>query len=356
MPVYATNGTEVRIAVGGASPDTKEVRIVLAAFDVAPQAVQEIELVFGGGLRYTLTGPRLEQGPETDKQGRKWHCAWSYFNAPPAVWAALGRTGLKGLKHDLGTLPHEWSVGAEVAEAIINAVACVNTVLPAAPAMPAPPVAPAQGGVTAPVVVVSRVYSDTAGTAAEEPVFQPVPATPGDPDQLACMVQRLIAVPHGKASLRVGQRAISAVLHAFSDPLLLDTFKIITSTAEPPAYILEIVSHSGRLLFKEEILPSGFERAKPGDERRQLELDRLRAEAILGPWAFGRPMPMDLYMRSLERDRNGQIFSVSKEEVAALVQDPYAVTFSYFAEPELSRLLTYSKAQGKLVDLMPTYP
>jgi hypothetical protein len=38
------------------------------------------------------------------------------------------------------------------------------------------------------------------------------------------------------------------------------------------------------------------------------------------------------------------------------MQDPDAVTFSYSAEPDVPRLLTYSKAQGRLVDLMPSFP
>ncbi len=224
-----------------------------------------------------------------------------------------------------------------------------------------------------PKIVVSQVFSDTTEISPSEDLARSMPSvsktidtpvygmdamepTSSSTATLPLSTQRLVAVPHGKVRLRAGERSAMAVLHVFSDPMELDTFKIITTAAQPPAYILEIVAHSGRLLYKEEILPSGFERAARGAEQLQLELDRLRAQSILGPWSFGKPMPSELYMRSLERERNGQVFAVSKEEAADMVQDPGAVTFSYFAEPDLPRLLIYSKAQGKLVDLMPTYP
>jgi hypothetical protein len=224
-----------------------------------------------------------------------------------------------------------------------------------------------------PKIVVSKVYSDTTEIAPSEDLARAMPSvsktivtpvyrmdavepTSSNTAALPLSTQRLVAVPHGKVRLRAGERSAMAVLHAFSDPLELDTFKIITTTAQPPAYILEIVAHSGRLLFKEEILPSGFERAARGAEQLQLELDRLRAQSILGPWSFGKAMPTELYLRSFEREKNGLVFAVSKEEAADMMQDPDAVTFSYSAEPDVPRLLTYSKAQGRLVDLMPSFP
>lgn len=352
--LYASNDAVQWVAVHGLGPAKKEVRITISALQAQPQAVQEVELVFGNGKRYTLNTPRVEHGTEQDDQGRSWLCAWSYFNASPEVWTALGNIGLQIVRQSTGMLDLE--VGPVAAEAIISAVACVNLVLP--------PDAEGSGTVakwpsaagTAPVVVVSRVYSDSLNADPTEPVFEPMPVPVGDPGQTACMVQRLVAVPHGKIPLRPGQRAISAVLHAFSDPLHLDTFKIITSATEPPTYVLEIVAHSGRLLFKEEILPSGFEQAKPGDEKRQMELDRLRAESILGPWSFGRPMPMDLYRLFIDRKNNGVVFEVTEAEVQALFADPGSVTFSYFADPDQRRLLSYSRSTSRLVNLVPLYP
>jgi hypothetical protein len=177
----------------------------------------------------------------------------------------------------------------------------------------------------------------------------------GDAASLVWATQRLVGVPHSRVRLRAGQQAAMAVLHPFSDPYQLDTFKIVTMAGASPAYFLEIITHDGRLLYKEELLPSGFEGVGSTDPR-QLELDRLRAERILGPWSFGSPMPMDLYRQSLDRERNGFLFEVSKEEISALMMDPSAVTFSYYADPEQRRVLTYLGHSQKVVNLVPTYP
>ena len=149
IPLQASNAKEVRVAVGGASPDTKELRITMASIDVASQTALKVVVVFGDGRQYTLIDPRLEVGPETDAAGRKWQCAWSYFAVPPAVWSALGGTGSKSLELDLGTSALLLAVGADVAETLINAVTCVNRVLPPKTSTTEPPVTPARSG-TAP--------------------------------------------------------------------------------------------------------------------------------------------------------------------------------------------------------------
>jgi len=358
LPVYATGEIELRISVGGTSPYTKELRVAVASNNPGPLAAQSIDLVFGDGRRMSLSDPRIERGPESDAKGRKWECAWAYFQVPAEPWAALGSTGLKTLTvHDVQG-SNEVRMAYTTAEEVIDAVACVNSVLPPSLARAEAPeqVEPQRSTANAPKLVVSPVPSDTLGTTMNEPVFQPPTISSGVVDPVFCMVQRLIAVPSDKVRLLASQRSVMAVLHAFSDPMELDTFKIITTTAKPPSHVLEIVSHGGVLLFKEEILPSGFDQTEPGLEERQLELDRLRSEAILGPWSFGRPMDMELYRLFIDRANNGTTFEVTEAEVLALLADPGAVTFSYYADPDQRRVLTYSRSTSRLVNLVPLYP
>jgi len=177
-----------------------------------------------------------------------------------------------------------------------------------------------------------------------------------DPDLLKYSVQRLVQVPSSSVPLRSGERSAIAVLHAFSDPFQLDTFKVVTTTDAIPLYYLEIISHTGRLLFKEEILPAGYEGAGSKPTPQQLELDALRARTILGPVSFGVPMPQDLYMQFVERERNKLVFEVDRDDVIALMDMPGAVTFSYYADPDQRRVLTYLRHSKRLVNLVPIYP
>ncbi len=168
--------------------------------------------------------------------------------------------------------------------------------------------------------------------------------------------QTLVGVPTGSVPLPAGMAASYTVLHAFSDAAALDTFRIMTTSAQPPQHFLEIVSAAGRRIYKEEVFTGDIKLSGKPHEGTAAEWDALRLRGMLSPWAFGKPMPVALQDQFFHRARLGLEFEVNEAQVEALLLDPTAVTFAFEAEPGHARLLAYDRATGKVVDLAPIEP
>lgn len=363
--VHADQGatrSEVRLAAGS-TVGQKELRLALAHSNSLPEPTETLELELGSGQRITALRTRHESGPEADAEGTRWQCAWTYFNVEPASWAALSGAVLRSVKVHDPAGERVYAVSGSAASQFKQAIGCVNVASPNTDQVDqSGSVEVVKEATPTPVQQPAKVVRTTvsSGDVVEVPIaLQGSAGEPADmtsPDVVSIAVQRLLPVPNGKVPLGVGIRSAIAVLHAFSDPMRLDTFKISTTADAVPIYYLEIIAHDGRLLYKEEVLPSGFSSTGAELDPQQLELDQLRARSLLGPWSFGRPIPMDLYAQFIERERNGFIFEVGTQEALALMEDVGAVTFSYYADPDQRRVLTYLRSTGRLVNLVPIYP
>lgn len=151
--------------------------------------------------------------------------------------------------------------------------------------------------------------------------------------------------------------AVNTVLHAFSDPVALDTFRVLTIQL-PSGGVknqLEIVSSTGRLLRKEEIL------SEPDPPSRNTEVlaarverDQLRAQALLGPWSFRTPpVTTNLLLQFERREQKGYLFDVGETTWNAILGDDTAVGFVYHEADGSERVLVYSKAERRTVDIAP---
>lgn len=142
------------------------------------------------------------------------------------------------------------------------------------------------------------------------------------------------------------------VLHPFSAPDAPDTFRVVTVDGPPAWHYLEIVAASGQRLYKAEIFTLDPLSTEPVPlERGAWEATVLRD--MLGPWAFGKPMPRALYEAFLDRERRGLHYSVTNDQVEAILMDPAAVSFSFTPEPGDTRLLAVDRRTGTVVNLAP---
>lgn len=143
------------------------------------------------------------------------------------------------------------------------------------------------------------------------------------------------------------------VLHPFSALDAPDTFRVVTVDGSPAWHYLEIVAASGQRLYKAEIFTLDPLSTEPVPlERGAWEATVLRD--MLGPWAFGKPMPRALYEAFLDRERRGLHYSVTNDQVEAILMDPAAVSFSFSPEPGDTRLLAVDRRTGTVVNLAPS--
>lgn len=151
--------------------------------------------------------------------------------------------------------------------------------------------------------------------------------------------------------------AVYTVLHAFSDPATLDTFRVMTIQLPSGGTKnqLEIVASTGRLLRKEEILSEPDPPSKnPEVLAARIERDLLRAQSLLGPWSFRTPpVTTNLLLQFERREQKGYLFDVGEPTWNAILGDQTAVGFVYREADGSERVLVYSKAERRTVDIAP---
>ena len=169
-------------------------------------------------------------------------------------------------------------------------------------------------------------------------------------------LQRCLEVPEYKTKLDPSVIDSHTILHAFSDPWQLDTFQV-TTTRKPGGQLMHfmtITSHTGKLLYKEElfvgVLEEGAENC--GDSYEQLQV---RSAVSCGRFAFP-AINARLLGLHIDRARNGRVFDVDEPTWEGIQGDCTAVSFSFRATAEEARVLVYSKQLGKVVNLEPMHP
>ena len=167
--------------------------------------------------------------------------------------------------------------------------------------------------------------------------------------QLAFLQRCLVT----KSPARPGQRSYT-VLHAFSEPMELDTFRVITVVTEDDRmeHYLEIVSHDGRLLFKEELFTRPL--SERGSAGCGAEHEDLLVRSALGPEAFGTPaITGRLLSMYVEPQLYNAYFDLSEDSWERILNDDLSVAFVFRSDPERTRRLAYDRVKEEVVDLEP---
>ncbi|MBK9075747.1 MAG: hypothetical protein IPL77_12355 [Flavobacteriales bacterium] len=169
-------------------------------------------------------------------------------------------------------------------------------------------------------------------------------------------LQRCLEVPEYKTKLDPSVMDSHTILHAFSDPWQLDTFQV-TTTRKPGGQLMHfmtITSHTGKLLYKEElfvgVLEEGAENC--GDSYEQLQV---RSAVSCGRFAFP-AINARLLGLHIDRARNGRVFDVDEPTWEGIQGDCTAVSFTFRATSEEGRVLVFAKQLGKVVNLEPMHP
>ncbi len=172
-------------------------------------------------------------------------------------------------------------------------------------------------------------------------------------DNQVAASDRFIVVP--EPASRFSASAVHTVLHTFSHDWELDTFRVITKEV-PGGYqhLLEIRSHDGRLLYKEEFFVGPPSSAK---DARSKELEELRVRNALSPSAFrSPPWNVALYNDFNAREERGLDFEIGSEAWAKMMADEHAVGFVFHPDEDQQSILVYLKDARNVVNIAPIQP
>lgn len=208
------------------------------------------------------------------------------------------------------------------------------------PPSAAPGPLPPQAGVDAPLPVSSK---DTGVAMADTALSEPVGSIPVEVEG-----SRYVNTPPAPGELRR-----ITLLNRFSTTTALDTFRIVTTADEPRRHFLEIIGAEGARLYKAEVFTVDPLETAKGSSMDATAWEATLLRDMLGPWAFSKPMPQDVYEAFLDRDRRGLRFTVTEEQVEAILLDPKAVAFRFAPEPGVERLLAVDRRTGAVVNLAP---
>lgn len=148
--------------------------------------------------------------------------------------------------------------------------------------------------------------------------------------------------------------AVYTVLHPFSTPLQLDTFRVVTTIPPGGGYKheLQIATVNGNL-YKEEFYALPLPGVTPGptaDEEREL----LRVRMALAPDAF-LPEPVSDAALALSEAREARdlVFQLTKEQFKKVLQDHPPVGFRFQSDERTTKVLVYSPSLDRIVNIQP---
>lgn len=148
--------------------------------------------------------------------------------------------------------------------------------------------------------------------------------------------------------------AVYTVLHPFSTPLQLDTFRVVTTIPPGGGYKheLQIATVKGNL-YKEEFYALPLPGVTPGptaDEEREL----LRVRMALAPDAF-LPEPVSDAALALSEAREARdlVFQLTKEQFKKVLQDHPPVGFRFQSDERTTKVLVYSPSLDRIVNIQP---
>ena len=117
-------------------------------------------------------------------------------------------------------------------------------------------------------------------------------------------------------------------------------------------HYLEIVSHDGRLLFKEELFTRPL--SERGSAGCGAEHEDLLVRSALGPAAFSTPaINEQLLLMYVEPQLYNAYFDLSEDSWERILNDDLSVAFVFRSDPERTRRLAYDRVKEEVVDLEP---
>lgn len=151
-----------------------------------------------------------------------------------------------------------------------------------------------------------------------------------------------------------GASSVYTMLRPFSDPVELDTFRVITIEERGVFRHVLRITTVGENRYEEEILPLSIMDGNAESRCRGLELELLRVRMALSQDAFVRdPVNSTLLERSENRERLDLPFSIGQQEFRDLFEERPFVGFRFQSDPETRRMLVYSQRLGRIVNIEP---
>lgn len=158
--------------------------------------------------------------------------------------------------------------------------------------------------------------------------------------------------------VQFGGTSVLTMLHAFSDPLELDTFRIITTrTAEGLRHELRITMGAGVPPHREQLFALALAGVADPTTEPDEELELLRVQHALSPASFSlHPVSSNEWIRSNDRDDLGLYYDASVEEVKNIFEDPTSIGFTFQSDPQQRKTLVFDKRTGRIVNVDPLNP
>ncbi|MBK6629491.1 MAG: hypothetical protein IPG35_18205 [Flavobacteriales bacterium] len=154
---------------------------------------------------------------------------------------------------------------------------------------------------------------------------------------------------------RFTAQRVYTVLHEFSTPFALDTFRVITRTTVGGAMKHELwISTASGINYREEFYPVPLEGTRDGALGNGEEVEMLRVRMALAPGVF-RPDPISVDDWRLSSSRAGRdlLYDLTVEEFETVFLEKPAIGFHFQSDPETRRELVYSNTLRRIVNVAP---
>lgn len=161
--------------------------------------------------------------------------------------------------------------------------------------------------------------------------------------------------PMSEDPSRFNANAVYTILHAFSDPTALDTFRVVTTTAANGGMRHELrISTAQGNMHRQSIHAVPLTTTTHSGTRADAELELLRVRMTLAPGAFVmQPISANDWRLSEERDARDLFYNLSKEQFSAVFRERPAVGFRFHSDEQTVETLVYSRALERIVNVNP---
>lgn len=154
---------------------------------------------------------------------------------------------------------------------------------------------------------------------------------------------------------RFAAHRVYTVLHEFSTPSALDTFRVITRMASGGAMKHELwIGTASGVSYREEFYPVPLEGTRDGVQDVGEEMEMLRVRMALAPGAFQpNPISVDDWRLSGARAGRDLLYDLSIAEFDSVFMEKPAIGFQFQSDAETRRELVYSNTLRRIVNVAP---